>query len=82
LAPDSNQLVNVTDKIEIAEYGILVPVKNSQLLAEAMELLVKNKNLRDHLHEKSLERSKDFESGKIIEQYTQVVESTLSKTNN
>jgi N-acetylgalactosamine-N,N'-diacetylbacillosaminyl-diphospho-undecaprenol 4-alpha-N-acetylgalactosaminyltransferase len=76
LAPDTDPGVNVTDKIEIAEYGILVPVKNPQLLADAMELMVKDKELQNRLHQKSVERAQDFESGKIIEQYTGVVEST------
>lgn len=76
LAPDTDPQVNVTDKNEIAEYGILVPVKNPQLLANAMELMVKDKELQDRLHQKSLKRAQDFESGKIIERYTKVVEST------
>jgi glycosyltransferase involved in cell wall biosynthesis len=52
-----------------------VPVKNSELLAEAMELIVKDKELHAKLRQKARERSLDFESGKIIEQYTDAIES-------
>ncbi len=75
LAPGTDPSVTVKDQIEIAEYGILVPVKNSQLLAGAMELIVTDKELCEHLKRKAKERSMDFESGKIIDQYTKAVES-------
>jgi N-acetylgalactosamine-N,N'-diacetylbacillosaminyl-diphospho-undecaprenol 4-alpha-N-acetylgalactosaminyltransferase len=75
LAPDTDPVATVKDHIEITEYGILVPVKNSELLAEAMELIVKDKELHAKLRQKARERSLDFESGKIIEQYTDAIES-------
>lgn len=75
LAPGTDPAMTVKDHIEIAEYGILVPVKSSQLLAEAMELILKDKELREYLKQKAKERSMDFESSKIIEQYTEAVES-------
>lgn len=75
LAPASDPALTVKDHIEVAEYGILVPVKNSQLLAQAMEMLVKDKVLQEHLRQKAKERAMDFESSKIIEQYTEAVES-------
>ena len=75
LAPDTDPAATVKDHIEIAEYGILVPVKNSNLLAEAMELIVTDKELQAKLKQKARERSLDFESGKIIEQYAAAIES-------
>ncbi len=74
LAPGTDPEANVTDHIEIAEFGILVPVKNPKLLAEAMELMVKDKALHDLLGQKARIRSADFESGKIIEQFVTVIE--------
>jgi N-acetylgalactosamine-N,N'-diacetylbacillosaminyl-diphospho-undecaprenol 4-alpha-N-acetylgalactosaminyltransferase len=73
LAPDTDAEVNIKDHIEIAQYGILVPVKNVRLLAEAMELIVKNKELYERLKQKAKERSLDFESGKIIEEFAKAI---------
>ena len=73
LAPLTNPEVNIKDHIEIAEYGILVPVKNARLLDEAMELMVKDKELHNRMKQKAKERSMDFESGKIIGQFTEVI---------
>ena len=74
LAPDTDPEANLTNHIEVAEYGILVPVKNPQLLSEAMELMVKNKELHESLRQKAKARSADFESGKIIEQFVEAIE--------
>jgi N-acetylgalactosamine-N,N'-diacetylbacillosaminyl-diphospho-undecaprenol 4-alpha-N-acetylgalactosaminyltransferase len=73
LAPATDPEVIVKDHIEIAEYGILVPVKNARLLAEAMELMAKNKELHERMKQKAKERSMDFESGKIIEQFAEAI---------
>ncbi len=75
LAPNTDPAITVKDHIEIAEYGILVPIRNSKLLAEAMELMVKDKELHGQLKQKARKRSMDFDSSKIIDQYTEAVES-------
>ena len=73
LAPETNPGINIKDEIEIAAYGILVPVKNAQLLAEAMELIVKDKELHERMKQKAKERSMDFESGKIIREFAEAI---------
>ena len=73
LAPGTDPSVNITHNIETAEYGILVPVKNAQLLAEAMELMVKDKELHERMKQKAKVRSADFESGKIIDQFAKAI---------
>jgi len=73
LAPNTDAEVNIKDHVEIAEYGILVPVKNTLLLAEAMELMVKDKELYEHMKQKAKERSMDFESGKIILEFEEAI---------
>lgn len=73
LAPGTDAEVNVKDHIEIAEYGILVPVKKIPFLAEAMELMVKDKELCKHMKQKAKERSIDFESGKIILEFEEAI---------
>jgi N-acetylgalactosamine-N,N'-diacetylbacillosaminyl-diphospho-undecaprenol 4-alpha-N-acetylgalactosaminyltransferase len=74
LAPDTDPEANLTNHIEVADFGILVPVKNPQLLSEAMELMVKDQELHERLKNKAKTRSLDFESGKIIEQFVEAME--------
>jgi N-acetylgalactosamine-N,N'-diacetylbacillosaminyl-diphospho-undecaprenol 4-alpha-N-acetylgalactosaminyltransferase len=74
IAPDTDPEANLTNHIEIAEFGILVPVKNPQLLSEAMELMVKDKELYERLRQKAKTRSADFESDKIIGQFVEAME--------
>lgn len=59
----------VTDKIELAKYGILVPVKNSGLLAEAMDRMYEDAELRTSYARLSHERVKDFDIKKIAREY-------------
>jgi N-acetylgalactosamine-N,N'-diacetylbacillosaminyl-diphospho-undecaprenol 4-alpha-N-acetylgalactosaminyltransferase len=73
LAPGTDPEKNLKDHIEITKYGILVPVKNSQLLAEAMELMVKDKELHECMKQKAKERSMDFDSGKIIPEFVEAI---------
>jgi len=73
LAPDTDPEVNINDHIEVAKYGILVPIRSVQLLAEAMELMVKDKELHERLKQKAKERSIDFESGKIIREFEKAI---------
>ncbi len=73
LAPATNPEANVFDRIEIAEYGILVPVKNEQILAEAMELMVKDTQLHASMKQKSKERSMAFESVQIIQKFAEAI---------
>lgn len=73
IAPSTNPAINIKDHIEIAENGILVPVKNSTLLAEAMELMVKDDELRERLKRKARERGLDFDSEKIIKVFEEAL---------
>ena len=73
LAPGTDPELNIKDHIEVAEYGMLVPVKNAGLLAEAMELMVKDKDLYERLKQKAKERSGAFESGKIIREFAAAI---------
>lgn len=52
-----------------ADYGILVPVGDTQCLAKAMVLLLNNHRLRDHYGKKALERAQDFSVDKVIAHY-------------
>ncbi|MDK2042530.1 glycosyltransferase [Aliarcobacter butzleri] len=73
LAPTSNISFQLKDKIEFAEYGILVPIKNVEKLKEAMNLLINDKNLRKDYEEKGIFRANDFKIEKIIKQYERIL---------
>ncbi|ABV66942.1 glycosyltransferase [Aliarcobacter butzleri RM4018] len=73
LAPTSNISFQLKDKIEFAEYGILVPIKNVEKLKEAMNLLINDKNLRKDYEEKGNFRANDFKIEKIIKQYERIL---------
>jgi len=69
LAPDSDFRNRMSEGIEKAEFGILVPMKDENNLAKALSILLEDDELRGHYKQKSLERSKDFEASKILEKY-------------
>lgn len=73
LAPTSNISFQLKDKIEFAEYGILVPIKNVEKLKEAMNLLINDKNLRKDYGEKGNFRANHFRIKKIIKQYERIL---------
>jgi|LSQX01.1.fsa_nt_gb glycosyltransferase involved in cell wall biosynthesis len=87
LAP-STDIDKKTDKIELAQYGILVPVcdgnhdnvvdpltHNELLLAEAIIMLLQNKDLREEYEKKSIERAKDFNSSFITKEWVSLINS-------
>ncbi|UFX82756.1 glycosyltransferase [Candidatus Absconditicoccus praedator] len=55
------------------EYGILVPVNNSEKLSEAMELIYNNEELRKDYSRKSQIRAKDFDVEKIISKWEKIL---------
>lgn len=56
-------------EIDFGRYGILVPVKNSKLLAEAMEKIYEDEELRNKYAQSSRERVKDFDLEHIAGEY-------------
>lgn len=85
LAPDAE--VNYqTKEPEFAKYGVLMPVlegdlKNTKALTEkeviwleTIKMLLKNENLIKDYKEKALERAKDFDISKIIEDWYKVIQ--------
>ena len=73
LAPNSDIEFQLKDNIELAEYGILSPVKNVNKLQEAMNLMINNEDLRKNYQEKAKLRANDFKIEKIIKQYEEVL---------
>jgi len=73
LAPNSDVSFQLKDKIELAEYGILTPIKNINKLQEAMNLIMNDKNLRKKYQHKAKQRANDFRIEKIIKQYEEIL---------
>lgn len=73
LAPNSDINFQLTDKIELAEYGILSPVKNVEKMKEAMNLIINDESLRKKYQDKARQRANDFRIDKIIKQYEEVL---------
>jgi N-acetylgalactosamine-N,N'-diacetylbacillosaminyl-diphospho-undecaprenol 4-alpha-N-acetylgalactosaminyltransferase len=73
LAPQTGSATQVTDHIEIAEYGILVPVNNALYLAEAMEKVIEDKELRERMKTNSKKRAADFDASKIMAEFDRIL---------
>lgn len=68
LAPDTDFNLQLQDTIELTKYGILVPIKNENLLINAMEQIDAKESSK-----LSLKRANDFQSNKIIQQYKELL---------
>lgn len=73
LAPSSDPNFQLTNDIELAEYGILTPIKNTNKLVESMNLIINNKILRKEYQEKAKQRANDFRIEKIINEYKSII---------
>ncbi len=73
LAPNSDVSFQLKDKVELAEYGILTPIKNVDKLQEAMNLIINDKSLRNKYQDKAKQRANDFRIDKIIKQYEEII---------
>lgn len=73
LAPATDFRLALQDKMEIAEYGILVPVNNVLLMAQAMRKIFTDNVLRERLKEKAFVRANDFEVSKIAAEFKQTL---------
>ncbi len=73
LAPKSDINYQLKDKIEIAEYGILTPIKNEKLLQKAMDIIVKNKELKENYQKIAMQRARKFEKNLIIKKFKEIL---------
>jgi N-acetylgalactosamine-N,N'-diacetylbacillosaminyl-diphospho-undecaprenol 4-alpha-N-acetylgalactosaminyltransferase len=73
LAPNTDLTTSLTDHVEIAEYGIMVPVNNAQLLADAIALMATDKKLHEEMKTKALLRAKDYDIEKVIDQFEELL---------
>ncbi len=73
LAPNSDFLKQTKD-IEIAEHGILTPIKNIKKMSEAMQRILNNEQLRYNYIQKAPIRTKEFDVEKIIKEWEKVLD--------
>jgi len=69
LAPNTDILFQVYNRIELAEFGILTPINRVDKMLEAMKIILNNKKLRKSYKEKSLKRAMEFDKDKIIDDF-------------
>ncbi len=87
LAPSTDIKNKAKDKVEIEEYGILVPNFNNdcfcseiplneeeKLLVKAINMLIKDDKLKSTLKEKALKRVKDFSPLEIEKQWIKLID--------
>ncbi|QOP41456.1 glycosyltransferase family 4 protein [Sulfurimonas marina] len=66
------------DVVEDGMNGFLVPVRNSNILAEKIEILFKDKDLRVEMGKKALQKAQnEFDVRKIVEQYMEYYETFI-----
>ena len=68
LAPETDPAIQLTDRFSEEEFGILTPVGNAAIMAEAMKKMATDENLRNRLAEKSAKRAADFDIS-VIRKY-------------
>ena len=73
LVPNSDVNFQLENNIELAEYGILIPIKNVDKLQEAMNLIINDESLRKSYQDKAKQRANDFRTDKIIKQYEEII---------
>lgn len=70
LAPSTDPNQQLTDHFSEEEFGILTPVGNATIMAQAMRKIVSDESLRNRLQEKALARAAGFDIS-IIRKYFQ-----------
>lgn len=70
----SKELSFVTDKIELADYGILYPVGNIDLLKESLEKLIKENDLYTYYKKNGIKRASQFDVEFVMCKYLALLE--------
>lgn len=70
------ELKAAKDDIMLTDYGILVPIKNTALMAKGIKYFVEHKSFTEHCKANGKQRIKDFEKDKILKEYINLIKST------
>lgn len=74
LAPQTDYTYQMDEGIEEAEFGILVPVNDTEAMQKAMQKLLDDENLCAHYRAQALKRAQDFAIEPILVQWRDVLE--------
>ena len=72
LAPESDIQFQLKTDIEFAQYGVMVPVKNHMLLADAMTQMLQDQKLSKKYIEQGYKRACMFSLNNIVDQYEKI----------
>ncbi|MFZ4059142.1 MAG: glycosyltransferase, partial [Ferruginibacter sp.] len=64
--------------VELGKYGILTPVNDAKSLAEAMELMMDNDQLRNDYSEKGRQRAREFDLHKLIQKFDVMLQNAIN----
>ena len=70
------ELKTVKEDIMITDYGILVPIKNTDLMAKGISYFTENKTYAETCKTNGKSRIKDFEKDTILKKYIDLINST------
>jgi N-acetylgalactosamine-N,N'-diacetylbacillosaminyl-diphospho-undecaprenol 4-alpha-N-acetylgalactosaminyltransferase len=73
LAPGTNIRLNIKDDLELAQYGVLVPVNNAEILAKAMRHIYKDKELAAHYRSTAMVRASYYDSSRVINDFKEIL---------
>jgi len=68
LAPDTDITLD-TQRVEMAKFGILTPVANPIILAQALSEIYYNDDLAKNYRQRSIQRAKDYSKELIVEEF-------------
>ena len=72
LSPDNKMEAGFCNGVTLADFGILVPTNNADLLADAMLQMMEDNSLRKQYKIKSSERVQAFETASIMEHFKKI----------
>jgi N-acetylgalactosamine-N,N'-diacetylbacillosaminyl-diphospho-undecaprenol 4-alpha-N-acetylgalactosaminyltransferase len=67
------ELQTIKDDLMVTDYGILVPIKNVDLMAKGINYFVNNRSYMKVCQENGKKRIMDFEKEKILKQYIDLI---------
>ena len=73
LAPKSDIKFELRDDIELAEFGVLVPLQDEVNLTKAIEVVIGDNELREKYQQVAKKRANDFNIDGIIKRYKEVI---------
>lgn len=74
LAPISDLYQHLHNRIQLEEYGILIPINDKQNLEKAMHTIMLKEKVRNNYRMKSMQRAQKFSKEKITQQFIKEIE--------